>query len=438
MLKVTKRFSFGYVNGHQIKKQWTVKAATEAEIEEKFAEKVRAFRAVTFRTKGEMTLSDVITAYYDDIIVKPKTRYGDQWYIDVISKRFGSRLIQTIEGRELKEFLDDIKNHPYSKDVWDRFKRTLNKYFTFAADQELLDRNPMNKLKRVHYGIASEEITPGETHVEGEERIRDICKVIRHIMSHPNSRRYSPKLKVQVILSLDCCLRPAELYALTWDKINGKDGTIMIDRNVTTIPKKAAKELNLPNYSKGTTKTKGSTRKLPLSQLSLSALAAYYKDCIQFCKDKNCHNPEKYLFFQRQNIKPGKNVKPAYGSDFDQKITDISKELGIIPNVTPYDMRRLGFTLRITSIKMDPRACDYVMGHVKSKIDARYIISGYQMAKEAQPLWEEILSDIFANKKYQINETPEEYSVCKHSPSRSLLLRKLLHETQNKTPFKTA
>lgn len=438
MLKETRRFSFGYVNGRQIKKQWTVKAATEAEVEEKFAEKVRAFRAVTFRTKGEMTLSDVITAYYDDIIVKPKTRYGDQWYIDVISKRFGSRLIQTIEGRELKDFLDEIKNHPYSEEVWNRFKRALNKYFTFATDQELIDRNPMNKLKRVHYGIVSEEITPGETHVEGEERIRDICKVIRHIMKHPVSQKYSLKLKVQVILSLECCLRPTELYALTWDKINIKDGSIMIDGDATTIPTEAAKKMNLPHYSRGTTKTKGSKRKLPLSQLSLSALTAYYKECIQFCKDKNCHNPEKHLFFQWQKVKPGKNVDPAYGSDFGKKLTEINKELGIIRNVTPYDMRRLGFTLRINCLKIDQRACDYVMGHVKSKVDARYIISGYQMAKEAQPLWEDILSDIFTSEKYQINETPEEYRVCKHSPSRSLLLSNLLHKTQNKTSFKTA
>ena len=33
MLKVTKRISFGYVNGKQIKKQWTVEAATKAEAE---------------------------------------------------------------------------------------------------------------------------------------------------------------------------------------------------------------------------------------------------------------------------------------------------------------------------------------------------------------------------------------------------------------------
>lgn len=438
MLKVTKRISFGYVNGKQIKKQWTVEAATKAEAEKIIDEKIRAFRAVTFRTKDEMTLADVITAYYDDINVKPKTRYGDQWYIDVINKSFGNRLIQTIEGKELKEFLDKIKNHPYAEETWNRFKRALNKYFTFAIDQELIDRNPMKKLKRVHYGIASEENTPGETHVEGEERVRDICKVVKHILTHPVSQSYSLKLKVQVLLSLDCCLRPAELYALTWDKIDLNDGSIMIDSNVTTIPKKAAKELNLPNYSKGTTKTKGSKRKLPFSRLTLSVLKAYYENCIQYCKVKNCHNPGNYLFFQRQKIKPGKNVKPAYGSDFTNRITNISKELGITPNVTPYDMRRLGFTLRINCLKMDPRACDYVMGHVKSKIDARYMISGYQLAKEAQPLWEERLSDIFTNKNYQINEKLEEYRVCMPSPSNPPALQRLLHKTQSKTPSKTA
>ena len=153
MLKVTKRISFGYVNGKQIKKQWTVEAATKAEAEKIIDEKIRAFRAVTFRTKDEMTLADVITAYYDDINVKPKTRYGDQWYIDVINKSFGNRLIQTIEGKELKEFLDKIKNHPYAEETWNRFKRALNKYFTFAIDQELIDRNPMKKLKYciLHY-----------------------------------------------------------------------------------------------------------------------------------------------------------------------------------------------------------------------------------------------------------------------------------------------
>ena len=56
----------------------------------------------------------------------------------------------------------------------------------------------------------------------------DIKKVIRFIMNHKTDRSFSLELKVQILLTLDGCLRPTELYALTWNDIDLEEGSMMI------------------------------------------------------------------------------------------------------------------------------------------------------------------------------------------------------------------
>ena len=68
----------------------------------------------------------------------------------------------------------------------------------------------------------------------------DTKKVVRYILNHKTERGFSLELKVQILLSLDGCLRPTELYALTWNDIDLDEGSMMIEKDITVISKKDA------------------------------------------------------------------------------------------------------------------------------------------------------------------------------------------------------
>ena len=188
-----------------------------------------------------------------------------------IEDKFGSQLIYTIEGNDIKQFLRDLRDeNGYSEETLRDFRRLLNDYFEYAEINKYISENPMKELKKFEIGKRV-NLRRNRGNVAPE----DIKKVIRFIMNHKTGRSFSLELKVQILLSLDGCLRPTELYALTWNDIDLEEGSMMIEKDITVISKKDADELGVDRITIGETKTNGSVRKIPLSKRTIAALTAF-------------------------------------------------------------------------------------------------------------------------------------------------------------------
>ena len=95
-------------------------------------------------------------------------------------------------------------------------------------------------------------------------------------------------------VALDGCLRPTELYALTWNDIDLEEGSMMIEKDITVISKKDAEELGVDRITIGETKTNGSVRKIPLSKRTIEALTAFKQESENYLEKQKYINQENH------------------------------------------------------------------------------------------------------------------------------------------------
>ena len=399
MKRFTKRISICRVKDpktgkpKQIKETVYVYAKSKKDADEMFAEKVKTRRAQILNVREQRTMADVIECFY-----KENTQYSintvvkRKWYRKKIEDKFGSQLIYTIEGSDIKQFLRDLRDeNGYSEETLRDFRRLLNDYFEYAEINKYISENPMKELKKFEIGKRVNlrrnrgNVTPA-----------DIKKVIRFIMNHKTGRSFSLELKVQILLTLDGCLRPTELYALTWNDIDLEEGSMMIEKDITVISKKDAEELGVDRITIGETKTNGSVRKIPLSKRTIAALTDFKQESEKYLEKHKYINQENMLFFQRRNVE-NNQVISAYGDGMRTRLRKISNYLLLEKSVCPYSLRKLGDTERKNSAMIPPRVSDYIMGHNGNPLDLRYVSDYYPLAKEAMPAWEKILDKIIGS-----------------------------------------
>lgn len=264
----------------------------------------------------------------------------------------------------------------------------MKDYFEYAEINRFINDNPMKELKKYEIG-RHVNLRRNRSNVSSD----DIKKVIRYILNHKTERGFSLELKVQILLSLDGCLRPTELYALTWNDIDLDEGSMMIEKDITVISQKEAEDMGVERITIGETKTNGSVRKIPLSKRTVVALTAFKQECEQYLKKHKYKNPDNILFFQRRNVK-AKQVIYAYGNGMRARLRKISKYLLQGKNIYPYSLRKLGDTERKNTAEIPVRVSDYIMGHNGNPLDLRYVKDYYPLAKKALPVRERILDEI--------------------------------------------
>ena len=197
-------------------------------------------------------------------------------------------------------------------------------------------------------------------------------------------------------VALDGCLRPTELYALTWNDIDLEEGSMMIEKDITVISRKDEEELGVDRITIGETKTNGSVRKIPLSKRTIAALTDFKQESEKYLEKQKYINQENILFFQRRNVE-NNQVISVYGDGMRTRLRKISNYLLLEKSVCPYSLRKLGDTERKNSAKIPPRVSDYIMGHNGNPLDLRYVSDYYPLAKEAMPAWEKILDKIIGS-----------------------------------------
>lgn len=392
------RLSLGYKKDPKTGKQKQIKqvvTVTADNKEEALALLILEKRNRLSRFKNpaaSLTLSEVINRYYSaKRNLSPNSKSKDLYYRRIINNRFGDELIQKISSQDLFDFLSALENDGLGRTTLRNFRSALRKYFNFATRQKFVTENPMVQL--FDYDIGKGD-NPRKN--RSETVSEDAKAALRYIFKHKHCRSFSLELKLQILLSLDGCLRPTELYALTWDNVNLEEGFMWVKQDLVVLTEKDAKELNLPRVSFKETKTGGSERKLPLSKLTIDMLREFNDESIAFLARTGANNKGNYLFFQRRLVKKGNDVNVASGSGLRTRLYKVSKYLQLKDMISPYDLRRLARTERENEMELRDRVNLYVIGHVKDNetADPRYITTMYKSALQQHPIWEKLLYQI--------------------------------------------
>lgn len=396
MPRYSRRISFGYgkdpLTGASKQKRITisVEAPNKKEAERLLLQKIQNLRTVFHNTdKQEKTIVELIERYHKDTALKPGTIARDRGCDKRIMKRFGHVSLYKIKTEDIMDFLQALSDREgLAAGTVHNYRKNLAKYFRYAFALKWIPEDIFAAMKGRGIGC-----TPGYKSNQSHEKPDQVKQVLQYIMKTPNLRLSSLELKVQVLLSLDCCLRTTELYGLKWSDFDLDAGEVLIQRDLTVLTKKEAELQKVDRKILVSTKTAGSTRKLPLSKITIDYLRLYYEETNRYLTKKKLSNTNEIVFFQKRYCIKGQDVEPQTMAGMKIALRKISIELGI-PVVTPYDLRRYGRTLRENEDMYPDKAALYVIGHIRNKVDNLYVFERYTLAKKVHPLWEKIMMSI--------------------------------------------
>ena len=229
---------------------WEKQARAEYEKDLYDPERVKA-REVD-RTKTDFTrfvLEEWFPICIDNGERKPKTV---SFYHDTtknIVAHFQGQIVQKITAPDIQKFLIYLRTEKgFAPQNVHHHYRTLNMIFAYAVRQELIVKNPMDKVDRPK--LARKKVDA---------------------LSHDEAAAFFAALREQPLdfrcllhLLITTGIRRGECIGLKWDDLDEKCGTITIRRNVVYTPQSGVVV--------GTPKTANSVRVIPVMQSTLSLL----------------------------------------------------------------------------------------------------------------------------------------------------------------------
>lgn len=355
-----------------------------------------------------VTMNDLYVKYHSDLMFKPTSLSTDQNIWEPLNPRtdnvglksyWGNKKIVDVTAEQVREYLEEVQRKGWGEVKIHNAFRALRKYLRYAVEQGVIPSDPLVKLKRASFFKAPE---PKKT-ISGEELIQNIKKFYSKIFKQKDTSAVL-ELKVKLLLTADGALRSAELFGLTTDAIDLDEGYINIEQNCYKISKREAEEFGVNAIGVTSTKTKGSTRKLPLSKITVEYLRKYLADCENYIEKNNLSNTHRYLFFSRRNLpdrtqynkvrKKGCKVYDVLPEDKDNlngSLRRWCRKLNI-PVFSAHKIRKWSNTVRLNN-DVPEQYSKYVLGHSMAKVDAVYVLGNlYGGAKKYHGCFEEALN----------------------------------------------
>ena len=404
--KYRKRISLGYkknvLTGKTEQSRTTVNvyANSDKEAEELIQREETRLRKL-FSSSDNVkidTMKELVAYYYkikDEL--KPTTISNDFNIWEDLKPYFGPQRLSEVSPVKFLDFLEAKEKEGWGKATIHNAYKSMNKYLNFAVAQEFIEKNPLVRLK---FNSCSKQPKPKK--VEGlEATIEDFYMKVFELKNTPTT----VKFKVMLLLCADGCLRRAELLGLTVDKVNLADGYIEVDQNMYQLTRKEAIRVNVDRKGYTTTKTESSTRKLPLSAITVKYLKLYMEQCEEYLQKNRLKNTRKYLFFTTRNIpnrmRNGKRLEdaPIYdvnasdSSMLNSSLRRLCLRFGYKP-FTGHKIRKWSYTERL-NLDIQIEYADYVLGHSMGKSDSVYVLSNlYRGAKKQHHKWENYLVSV--------------------------------------------
>ena len=219
-----------------------------------------------------------------------------------------------------------IKNNYIHPRTCEQIVLTLRQIFDMALNDDLILKNPCRNIELPR-------------HVKEEKRA--LTKAEKKAIKE--AKGLSEMQKAYIHLLYGSGMRPAEMYALTWENIDFENHTVTINKALQFTASRIA--------SVGLPKTDKSIRTIPLPDFVIASLLAF--------KSTGKHLPTETIFGAGNGIL---RTRSAYRNIFDVIMRKLK-----LKDITPYMMRHNYCTQCFTN-KVDIKTCQYLMGHSCTKM----------------------------------------------------------------------
>lgn len=210
--------------------------------------------------------------------------------------------------------------------ICEQITLTLRQIFDMAVNDDLIAKNPCRNIELPR-------------HVKGEKRaLTDAEK-----QAIKNAEGLTEFQRAFIHLLYGSGMRPAEMYALTWEDIDLKNHAVTINKALQFSSSRLA--------SVGLPKTDKSIRTIPLPAFVIGSISAY--------KSLGIHLPTETIF---GDSKGDLRTRSAYRNIFDV----IIRTLGL-KDITPY-MLRHNYCTQCYFDNVDLKTCQFLMGHSDTKM----------------------------------------------------------------------
>ena len=277
-----------------------------------------------------------------------------------IAEYFNGRAIQSISPLDIQKFLIYLRTEyrtKQGKPVSDKTVRhsycVLVLIFNFAEEQELIQKNPMDK-------VDCSKLAKKKVDAFSSEKARVFLDLL------PNC---DLDFRCMMYLLLTTGLRRGELMGLQWRDFDFQNLTLDVRRNVTYSPEKG----NVVD----TPKTDSSIRMIPILPFVAAALMEY--------RTLKCPQSKETAFVFPSDR--GENI-PRTPNAVTHRVKRFMKANGL-PDMSPHDLRHSCATLLLGS-GADIKSVQEILGHSNASTTLNfYVRSDLQQMKAA--------TDKFAN-----------------------------------------
>lgn len=322
---------------------WEKDARAEYEKDLKNPERVKARELA--RTKTDFVRfieTDWFPICIDNGERKPKTV---SFYTDTkknIVAYFSGHILQKITSTQIQKFLIYLRTEKdFSPQNVHHHYRTLNMIFDFAMKQEVIQKNPMDKVDRPKLSKQKVDALSQE----------EATIFFRSLNSCPLDFR----CLLQLLITTG--LRRGECVGLKWRDIDESRSMVHIERNVTYTAKTGI-IVNTP-------KTSASNRVLPIMDSTLALLK-----CLK--QQRQSENPtaileDSFVFPSESDI-----FSPRNPDAVTRRVKRFMRANGL-PDMSPHDLRHSCATLLLSS-GADIKSVQEILGHTNASTTLNFYV----------------------------------------------------------------
>lgn len=300
-------------------------------------------------TLGDFINNTWLPDFVEDGEHKPSTISFYRFMIPRIESLLGNKDIKSINEKDIKEFLKQLRNtpqkdgkSPLSDSTIRHYFNTLRTILNSAYQLGLIKRNPMDRMR-----------PPKLARKEVEALSASEIKVLIE-----NFEKCSLDFRCMLYLFLTTGLRRGECMGLQWRDFDFSEQVVHVQRAVTRSTGNGLK-VDLP-------KTQNSTRSIPLSEKTCELLQTYKVE----------YQKERYPFdnLDKAFVFPGSSgvFTPRDPTTVTRKVRDFMVRCNL-PPYSPHDLRHTCASQMIAN-NADVKSVQNIMGHSNPNTTLKYYV----------------------------------------------------------------
>lgn len=259
-----------------------------------------------------------------------------------ITEFFAGHILQQISATDIQKFFIHLRadKNLAPQSVHHHF-RTLNMIFSFATNQEIILKNPMDKVEKPKLPRKKVDAFSAEDAKQFFDALTH-CPLDFRCLLH---------------LLITTGLRRGECIGLKWRDIDETHSLLRVDRNITYTPQSGI-VINTP-------KTSASTRTVPLMLSTLSLLR-------QLKTQRHADNPDtilddSFIFHGESGV-----FVPRDPGAVTRRVKRFMKAQGL-PDMSPHDLRHSCATLLLSS-GADVKSVQEILGHTNASTTLNFYV----------------------------------------------------------------